>query len=70
MGEGDLMQRPAIWGHDFEGSGHVKVFINENLEYCRWCGWPHDEHPNHPSRKPNRHIVAVMLDEKRTAVWG
>lgn len=70
MNKNTVQTRPAIWGHDFEDSGEMAEFAGYLLHQCRWCGWPYDEHPNHPSRRENRHIVAVMLDEKRTAVWG
>lgn len=38
--------KPAIHGHDFETSGHVKDFVDGQHETCRFCGWPFDEHPN------------------------
>ena len=65
-------RRSAIHGHDFEPSGDYVSFPSAGggtLEVCRWCRWPLDEHPNAEGRTENRHIVAVMLDDKRSAVW-
>lgn len=66
--------KPAIHGHDFEGSGEYQTFgygtfARVPLEKCRWCGWPFDEHPNHPTRRDNPHIIAVYLNERRNCLW-